>query len=466
MILTRENRIVGYDISQPEAPQEKWTLNLEDNVQVTGARLYHDKIYLVTSTQINNGSPCPVHIMSSTYSGKLSIPCVGIYHPTVEVPVDVTYTVNVINPTNGTVDKSVAFVGSGNESVIYMSPQAIYVTYTYFGSRLDYLYGFFTTDGQKLVSTEVLEKLKTLKNLSISDSAKEVELEVILEKYKNSLSSDESLRIENEIANRLKDYTKLHLRDLELTGIAKIGIENLDLVATGNVSGQPLNQYSLDEFAGHLRIATTITDSMLGTSETVNDVTVLDNNLKPVGKVKDLGKGERIYAVRFIENTGFVVTFKQVDPFYVLDLGNPSDPKLVGELKIPGYSAYLQQLTSNKILGVGKEGQQVKLAVFDVGNPTNPLEVDKYLLDENWTELLQNQHAFLLDSKHQVFFLPGSKGGYIFSYQNDKLQLVKAVSEMRARRALYINDYLYLVGDDKLVVVNETDWQTVNQLIF
>ena len=101
-----------------------------------------------------------------------------------------------------------------------------------------------------------------------------------------------------------------------------------------------------------------------------------------------------------------------------------------------------------------------------MANPDNPVELSKYLLDEYWTEVSQNHHAFLLDPKHQVFFLPSGKGGYIFSYQNKELKLVKAVSEFNVKRAIYLNDYMYIIGEGKIVVVNENDWLEVNQLTF
>ncbi|PKP55212.1 MAG: hypothetical protein CVT89_09125, partial [Candidatus Altiarchaeales archaeon HGW-Altiarchaeales-2] len=96
----------------------------------------------------------------------------------------------------------------------------------------------------------------------------------------------------------------------------------------------------------------------------------------------------------------------------------------------------------------------MKISLFDVSDVKNPKESDKYLLDESWSDILNTHHAFLLDTKHEIFFLPGSKGGYVFSYKDDKLKLIKAVSEISARRAIYINDYLYIIGDDKIVVLN------------
>ena len=94
--------------------------------------------------------------------------------------------------------------------------------------------------------------------------------------------------------------------------------------------------------------------------------------MKIEGSVVDLGQGERIYSVRFIEDKGYVVTFKQVDPFYVLDLSDPMNPEKKGELKIPGYSSYLHPITKDKILGIGEENNKVKISLFDVSDPADP----------------------------------------------------------------------------------------------
>jgi len=220
-----------------------------------------------------------------------------------------------------------------------------------------------------------------------------------------------------------------------------------------------------------LRVATTIGQQgfwMMGglinsRNHTASDVYVLDDELNIVGQVADLGETERIYSVRFIGDKGYVVTFRQTDPFYVLDLKNPRAPKLAGELKILGYSSYLHPLAENKILGIGKEESYVKLSVFDVSDPGNPKEADKYSLKEYYSEALNNHHAFLLDDKHKVFFMPGAQGGYIFAYE-DGLSLKKAVKEDQIQRAVYINDYMYLIGQEKIVVLDENNWERVGEL--
>jgi uncharacterized secreted protein with C-terminal beta-propeller domain len=290
-----------------------------------------------------------------------------------------------------------------------------------------------------------------------------------MERYYNSLSNDERLRIENEMENRMSDYFKKHKRELEKTGIIKIGLEKFEISANGNIPGRPLNQFSLDEYNGNLRVATTVGEGFWGFGgqrESANDVYVLDENLKILGSVQDLGLTERIYSARFIEDKGYLVTFRQTDPFYVLDLSNPEMPELKGQLKIPGYSSYLHPVTKDKILGIGKEGSNVKISLFNVSDPENPTEIAKYNLDEYWSDILNTHHAFLLDEKHQIFFLPGSRGGYIFSYKDEKLELKRAVSDISAKRAIYINDYLYIIGENKIVILNELNWEKVNEIEF
>jgi len=204
----------------------------------------------------------------------------------------------------------------------------------------------------------------------------------------------------------------------------------------------------------------------MGSGESSNDVYVLDNNLNIKGKVQDLGVTERIYSVRFIEDKVYLVTFRQIDPFYVLDLSNPEKPELKGELKIPGYSSYLHPISKDKILGVGQENWQVKISLFDASSAENPRELDKYILNEGWSDISNTHHAFLLDKKHEIFFLPAGQAGYVFSYKNDRLSLVRAVSDISARRAIYLDDYLYIVGDDKITVLNEINWEKVEELQF
>jgi hypothetical protein len=173
-------------------------------------------------------------------------------------------------------------------------------------------------------------------------------------------------------------------------------------LASGEVTGQLLNQFAMSELGGDLRVATTVNDwSGNGASESFVKVLRPDGDrLVEIGSVGGLGKGEQIYAVRFLGTQGYVVTFKQVDPLYVVDLADPTAPRLVGELKIPGYSAYLHPVGDGLLLGVGQsatlEGvtQGTQLSLFDVRDPANPVQLSTLLLGGS-SEAEWDHHAFL-----------------------------------------------------------------------
>lgn len=468
--------ITGYDVSNPKSPEKKWNIKLDSSASVVASRLHDGKIYLITKNNINTPRPCP--FMPLSVDGvELNIRCADIYHPIAPVPIDSTFVAMTLDPNTGKIENTVSFVGSSGTSIIYMSENAIYATYIYNESIAKFFSGF-VNENDDVFPSWLSQKVAQLETYDISESSKLQEITQLLEKYTNSLGKDERMKIENEMTNRMNDYYKKHSRDLEKTGIVKIDLAKFEIASIGAVPGHLLNNFAMDEYQGNLRVASTIGSrwgifSGIGSGESVSDVTILDKNLDEIGSVRDLGKTEQIYSVRFIEDKGYVVTFRQTDPFYILDLANPANPKMTGELKIPGYSSYLHPLDATHILGIGMEGSKVKISLFDVSDKNNPLELDKYMLDEYWTEVSNNYHAFLLDSKHGIFFLPGSKGGYVFSYFNPeqsnpdliyKLKLKKAISQNSVKRAIYLNDYLYIIGEDKITVLNELDWEKVNEL--
>lgn len=465
LVIFSGQSILGYDLTNPTSPVEKWKIDLDKNNSLVTARLYQDKIYIVTSSYINNVMPCPLSVLS-VKGMAVSVPCGDIYHPVGDSAVDTTYSIVSFDPLSGQVINKISLVGFAYSSVIYMSNEALYITHTYSKDMVEYMLGFYKDNGRDLLPKDTLDKLENLQKYDISNEAKLTEFYIILAKYQSSLSENDKLKFTNETTNRLKAYSTAHGREFEKTGVSKIKISDLSIVAMGSFPGQALNQFSLDEYQGNLRVATTVGGSTWDSSNSANDVYVLDKDLKIIGSILNLGLGEKVYSARFIGDQGYMVTFKQTDPFYVLDLKNPQKPVVSGQLKIPGYSSYLDPISQNRILGIGKEGSKVKLSLFDVSSPVSPTEADKYLLDEFYSEAINNHHAYLLDDKHKVFFLPGSRGGYVFSYEGDKLTLKKAISGMQVQRAVYIGDFMYILSADKLVVLNEKTWEIENQLSF
>ncbi|WP_406280950.1 beta-propeller domain-containing protein [Embleya sp. NBC_00896] len=223
------------------------------------------------------------------------------------------------------------------------------------------------------------------------------------------------------------------------------------LVGTGVVPGVMINEYAMSEHGGNLRVATTLSpgdatnptalprDSAGGaTTKSVPDafpgsappiaprsstesvVTVLarsGNRLTPIGRVGGLGRTERIFGVRFAGPIAYVVTFRQTDPLYTIDLSDPRNPKAVGELKINGYSAYLHPIADGRLIGVGQDatdgGQRTgtQVSLFDVSTLANPTRVAQYAVTGANSQAEQNPHAFLYWAKDGTVVLPVQGGG-------------------------------------------------------
>jgi uncharacterized secreted protein with C-terminal beta-propeller domain len=188
-------------------------------------------------------------------------------------------------------------------------------------------------------------------------------------------------------------------------------------VASGVVPGVLFGQWSLSERNGILRVASTEQPVWWGgpLTESETSVTTLGERagaLVPLGRVGGLGKGERVYAVRFIGDVGYVVTFRQVDPLYTLDLSQPTRPVVRGELKIRGYSAYLHPVGDDLLLGIGQdatdEGRLVgaQASLFDVSDLRSPKRLDSLSLGKGWSEAEQTHHAFLWWPKTRLAVLP------------------------------------------------------------
>jgi uncharacterized secreted protein with C-terminal beta-propeller domain len=193
-----------------------------------------------------------------------------------------------------------------------------------------------------------------------------------------------------------------------------------EYVASGRVEGYMLSQWSMSEHEGVLRVASTteppwVEDAPRGKSESFVTSLVSDaGRLVEVGRLGGLGEDERIYAVRFIGELGYVVTFREVDPLYVVDLADPTAPALLGELKVPGYSAYLHPVGEGLLLGVGQAANEstgattgVQVSLFDVSDPANPVRRDvESLGPDSYSEIEYDHHAFFHAPERQLAVVP------------------------------------------------------------
>ena len=195
----------------------------------------------------------------------------------------------------------------------------------------------------------------------------------------------------------------------QYTSIYRVSIDkgNLSFQAKGAVAGSVLNQYSMDEYNDYFRLATTNWKDT-----TQNTVYVVNMNLTTVGSVelKNAEIRETIMSARFIGNKAYIVTFEQKDPFFVLDMSDPTNPRVAGKLEIPGYSSYLHPYDESHIIGLGMENSAVKLSLFDVTNINDPIEMTKYTVqgDYSSSDALYEHKAFLFDKAKQLLVIPVS----------------------------------------------------------
>ena len=217
-------------------------------------------------------------------------------------------------------------------------------------------------------------------------------------------------------------------RSEEKTVLHRISINSGDISysAQGEVPGSVLNQFSMDEYDGFFRIATTIGNVWELEHKSSNNVYILDEDLELTSSIENIAPGERIYSARFMGEKAYLVTFKKVDPFFTLDLSDPHNPKILGKLKIPGYSDYLHPFDENHIIGIGKDTvepteseswgwdfawyQGLKIAVFDVSDFENPKEMAKIIIGDRGTDspALYDHKAFLFDREKELLVIPVS----------------------------------------------------------
>jgi len=328
----------------------------------------------------------------------------------------------------------------------------------------------------------------------------------------------------NNIYITYTDYREYPLMDwsstisdreiLEKTTIHKISIADgtIEYKSWGEVPGQVLNQFSMDEYQGYFRIATTTGEVWGGGAK--NHVYVLDEDLNIAGGLEGIAPGERIYSARFMGNRAYLVTFKKIDPLFVIDLRDPRDPKILGELKIPGYSDYLHPYDENHIIGVGKDTvdmgsfawyQGVKIALFDVSDPQNPIEISKYVIGDRGTDsyALQDHKAFLFSRSKNLLVIPillaeineeqyprgvppdaygeytwqGAyvfdisltdglvlKGGITHSEDNALLGWDWYYSSRSVKRSLYIDNVLYTISDGLVKMNSLEDLSEISEI--
>ncbi len=236
----------------------------------------------------------------------------------------------------------------------------------------------------------------------------------------NDMTKSAKEKLFDEIREKLVEYDIRIQEQYSKTIIHKISIdeENLDYKAKGSVPGRLLNQFSMDESGDRFRVATTNEFYIPYEGRvTYNSVYVMDEDLDIVGSLDKIAQDETIFSARFMGDRLYLVTFQQIDPFFVIDLSTDT-PKILGELKIPGFSNYLHPYDEDLIIGVGRDTKEtgngrvqqlgVKIALFDVSNVEKPKVLDEVIIGDRSTNsaVLYNHKAFLFDKNKNILSIP------------------------------------------------------------
>ncbi len=273
------------------------------------------------------------------------------------------------------------------------------------------------------------------------------------------------------------------------TWVSRFSIKNGDIkyVASQIISGTLINQFAIDQHKGYFRFVTTSNkiDENGGYSSqtTQNGLYILDSELHHIGKIEGLAEGERVYSVRFMGDTAYFVTFKQVDPLFSADLSDPKKPKIIGELKIPGFSEYLYPYGDGLLLGIGQEVREntlrtdgVKLSMFNIADPSNVTEQNKTVISgSNYSEALDNHKACIVrpDKNLIGFAVTGKSNSFgdiyvVYSYSGDgftELARIKCDDYM-SKRGLFIGDVFYIVGQKSVRAFNIDDFSPLGVIKF
>ncbi len=351
----------------------------------------------------------------------------------------------------------------------------------------------------KVIGIPNTTDMTTVTTFTLEEGFK-TEMEAIMVGAGTVTVTRENLYIANQIWPQYNELTGMYDGTV-VTEIYKLNISNgIKLLSSGKVNGYLINQFAMDEFDGKLRVATTTQKYKQNQEwETENHVFVLDSNMKQVGHLDKIAIGETIYSVRFAQDRVYMVTFEQVDPFFVIDLST-NQPKILGELKIPGFSNYLHPVEGNLVFGIGKDvkvesdGRLVtgalKISMFDVKDELNPTEVDNLMIGSEYTysEALYDHKAVLFvknknllaftindynvtissDEKYtytnQAIFVTIESNGDLVLRDKVELKPKDAQGDYTIQRIIHIDNYVYLLSDKMFTVLDIDTLDIVKQI--
>ena len=505
-----------YDLSDKSNPKLTSEYKFEGNYYQ--ARMTNGYIYMIviSNTDDRSGPIMPL-IMKGESKSYVSLDKISYFPIPYNYPQLVT--VHSINFDTENNDNSASVVIEGINNM-YMSEKNIYIAYTKYVNEWEMRTDFTKeiimqnlTDDEKIL----VEKIKNTDNDVLSNFEKDQKIMQVV--YEHIDSMDEKERdsfyelIDNKTSEKMKEYEYL-----EYTVINKINVDkgNINIASSGKIPGRLNNQFSMDEKDDVLRVASTISErwpimpmySKVAVdsaayvtpkpTDSENHIYSLDKDMNIIGSLKGLAKTEQIYSTRFIGDRLYMVTFRQVDPFFVIDLSDPKDIKEIGKLKIPGFSRYLHPYDENTLIGIGRDAtelgrtQGLKISLFDVTDVENPKEIAKFVTDEKYaSSTAEYEHkAFLFNKEKELLVIPaysytytwdekyGSSkedynGAMVFKINKNEVTLRGIIDHSGANpyyygsmveRSLFINEMLYTKSLGLLRVNKIDDLSSVNKI--
>lgn len=516
-----------FDISDKKNPKQERDLDFEGSYN--NSRMIGDYVYFITANHnyyYVEGEPVIPRILDGGV--ELPLICAGgdtkCFAPDVYY-FDIPYnsynftTITAINVKDSTQNPAgEAYLMSGSQN-IYASPNNIYITYTKYVSE----YQLEMEAMRELIyprlsksDRDKIDKIEATENYILNIEEKKQKISQIIERYGASLTSEEQTKLEEDLNAKMKEKYLSIADELEKTVIQKIKIdkEKIEYKATGEVPGQVLNQFSMDENGGYFRIATTRSQTWSrfeeANRESISNLFVLDEALRLAGSLREIAPGERIYSVRFMQSRAYLVTFKQTDPLFVIDLKDPNNPKILGKLKIPGFSNYLHPYDESTLIGIGKETAEnqwggvttkgLKLSLFDVSKVEEPKEIDTYVLGDAGSDsiALYDHKAFLFSLNKNLLAIPVSineksganewgrlvfSGAAVFTVDKEGFKLKGRIDHSNGgksspvdywdgynyydntvKRSLYIEDTLYTFSNNYLKANQLSDLKSIKDL--
>jgi len=556
-----------YDISDRANP------TLARNITVDGSyfdsRMIGDYVYAVVNSYINNVDNVTVPIVYDNGVEKHTAATDVLYFDYPDSSYQFT-TILSANIKDDGQEPGKQEILMGATQTLFVSQDNIYITYQKPFDYYDYQNRLLDAAVVPYLPVDVQTQIDNIRNSDIPKYEKYQNITDVLQTYVMSLTEDQRASLEQNIESKIADAQMQIQKEVQKTIIHRIAIDesgngSIEYKSNGEVPGYVLNQFSMDEYNGYFRIATTTRNSFWGGpvvmiqtgtvragtsasggasgsatagsgvatstvsqesaipdsqskisfqaivpsppsgSQSLNNVYVLDMDMNVVGRLENLAPDESIYSARFIGDRVYLVTFRKIDPLFVIDLSNPADPKVLGQLKIPGFSDYLHPVDETHIIGLGQMTQDmgqfiepagIKLGLFDVSDPTNPIEVANYTIGDfgTYSEALNDHKAFLFSKDKNLLVIPillvenplhdfgirgyTWQGAYVFDTSNNQFAIKGRITHAPAnatdnyyyyygpysvRRSLYIGNALYTISDG-LIKANDLQGQNLPEI--